>query len=181
MVHFCITKKLKNKRQSIKEITFWSMIYYWSVQRRIKFPSFPIGAVGYKYQAEHGHEFQLVLFFVLNEILFVSLFRWGSVMQLKLGDTLINKKASLAHHASNTIIWLMLTKSIILEHIVSSTTLACLNYASRNIILTRNNNKYINKRASGYHAISYSRCTCKTPQLISVPLHIIRWKSIVCT
>ena len=84
------------------------MIYYWSVQRRIKFPSFPIGVVGHKYQAEHGHEFQLVV--VLNKILFISLFgwvRWGSVMQLKLGDTLINKKASLAHHASNTIICLL--------------------------------------------------------------------------
>jgi hypothetical protein len=73
------------------------MIYYWSVQKRIKFPSFPIGA-GHKYQAEHGHEFQLVLFVVLNKILFASLFRWvrwGSVLRLKLGDTLINKKASL--------------------------------------------------------------------------------------
>jgi hypothetical protein len=33
--------------------------------------------------------------------------------------------------------------------------------------------KVIVNKTSDYHTISYSRGTCKTPQLISVPLHII--------
>jgi hypothetical protein len=41
----------------------------WTVQSTIKFPFFPIGALGQKDDAGHSHEFQTLLFVELKELL----------------------------------------------------------------------------------------------------------------